>query len=275
LTTNSVHSRPCSNIRNSERRPDSSKDPVSWPFSRTIHGDQGQGHVVEGVGAQFRAAADLLQFLAVDLFQPEAETLGHLQAPLLQQGAGRGDDQDAVGQPSGDEFGDDQAGLDGLAQANAVGQEEAGPAHLDGPEDRDELVGLDAQSAGLNGEEGGGPEGLFQEESLVVDQPVGEGGGPVAFRLQVVADRLHGLEGVKEVKLLAQDGVFDAAQAEESLLAQVLGGDDLPAQAAGRNLRTGEQVQRIVHRVFRTRAGPVQSRARRPVSGVARGFLKI
>ena len=114
--------------------------------------------------------------------------------------------------------------------------------HADRPQDRHELVGLDAEAARLDGQQGIGPEGLFQEERLVVDQPVHQRRRPI--RPEVVADRLDHLEGVEDVEFLPEDGVFQPAQPEEGLRAEALAGYHLPAQPAGMDFGSRQQFQR-------------------------------
>ena len=61
------------------------------------------------------------------------------------------DDEDAVGSPPRDQLGEDEARLDRLAEADAVGEEEADAAHPERAHHRHELVGLDVESPGLDG----------------------------------------------------------------------------------------------------------------------------
>ena len=167
---------------------------------------QAQRDVVEGIRAKLRAAADLFQLRPVDHFHAQAEPLRHLDLPLLQQRTGGRDDEDAVGQPPGGEFGEHEARLAGLAQADAIAQQQPHAAHADRPQDRHELVGLDAEAARLDGQQGIGAEGLLQEERLVVDEPVHQRCRP--FGPEVVADRLDRLEGVKDIQFVPEDGVL-------------------------------------------------------------------
>jgi hypothetical protein len=57
----------------------------------------------------------------------QAELALHLLAPLVDQ-AGRGDHQRAVGKPAHPQLGQDQPGLDGLPEADLVGEDRP-PAH--------------------------------------------------------------------------------------------------------------------------------------------------
>lgn len=83
----------------------------------------------------------------------------------------------------------------------------------------------------MDGQQRVGAEGLFEQEGLVVDEPVPQGAG--LLRLQLVDDGRNGFEGVEQVQFLAAQGAFHAAQADECLGAQLLGEDNLPAQSAG------------------------------------------
>jgi hypothetical protein len=175
------------------------------------------------------------------------------------QGPGWRDDQDATGDAPGGELGHYQAGLDGLAQADAVRQQQPGPAHAKGAQGRDELVGFEAEPARLDGQQGVGAQCLFEQEGLVVDEPVPQGAG--LLRLQLVDDRCDGFEGVEQVKFLAAQGACHAPQADERLRTQLLGEDNLPAQAAGVDFGAREQGghERLLCGIFAARQ-PVGAR---------------
>ena len=84
---------------------------------------QGQGRMIERVGAQFVLPADLLHAGAVEDIQAQAEALAHFRLPLVQQRPGGRDEKDAVGQLARHQFHDDDAGLDGFAEPDGVGQQ--------------------------------------------------------------------------------------------------------------------------------------------------------
>jgi hypothetical protein len=84
--------------------------------------------------------------VAVDDAELEAELVAHLVAPLDLQARGA-DDQHGPGAVAQQELLDDQAGLDGLAEADVVGDEQADPRHLQGASDGVELVVLDRDAA--------------------------------------------------------------------------------------------------------------------------------
>ena len=101
----------------------------------------------------------------------EPELLEQLVAPLLDQAAGR-DDQDAAGVGPHDEFADVEAGHDGLAGAGVVGQDE--------------------------------PQRLARQHRLV------DGGDLVRQRLHVRrVDRHHRVEQEREVDALGLDGELE------------------------------------------------------------------
>lgn len=91
---------------------------------------------------QAPAAAKLLHRLAVDDTEVQAELVAHLLAPLNLQAGGAHDEHrpDTVAQH---QLLDDQATLDGLAQAHVVCDKQIDPWHLDGTGQRVELVVLD------------------------------------------------------------------------------------------------------------------------------------
>ena len=84
--------------------------------------------------------------LAVDDHEVEAELLAHLVLPLQRQ-ARRADDDHRAGPVPQQQLLDDQPGLDGLAEADVVGQQQVRPRGLQGPAQRLELVGLDVRAA--------------------------------------------------------------------------------------------------------------------------------
>ena len=104
------------------------------------------------------------------------------------------------------------------------------------------MVGLDAEAARLDGQQGIGAEGLLQEERLVVDEPVHQRCRPVGP--EVMADRLDRLEGVEDVEFVPEDRVLQPAQPEEGLRAEALAGYDFPAQSPGMDFGSRQQFQR-------------------------------
>jgi hypothetical protein len=86
-------------------------------------------------------AAELLPLLAVDLGELQVEAEGHLLDPLVGEGGWAGH-QHPGRSPAPGQLEQDQAGLDGLAQANVVGDEQPRPRQPERLQHRDELVGL-------------------------------------------------------------------------------------------------------------------------------------
>ena len=74
---------------------------------------------------------------------------------------------------------------------------------------------------------------------MVIDQPVDQGSR--AIRAKLVPNRFDFLERKEKVEFLPEDGVLEPAQAKERLLAQTLGGDNLPAQSSCHNLCSREK----------------------------------
>ncbi len=74
---------------------------------------------------------------------------------------------------------------------------------------RSTLGWFDAKPARLNSEERSRPEGLFEQECLVTNEPVGE--WRRAVRPTVMANRLNRLEGTKDVQFLPAEPRFRAA----------------------------------------------------------------
>ena len=78
--------------------------------------------------------------------KPERELLPELFLPLPAQRC-RGEDQDALDAAPEQKLGENQSRLDGLAETDVVGDEEAHARHAQRLEQRDELVALDAYAA--------------------------------------------------------------------------------------------------------------------------------
>jgi hypothetical protein len=97
-----------------------------------------------GPGVDLVAAllAGLGDEVAVVDLEVEAEALVELFLPL-EADAGGGDDEDEVDALAEEELLEDEAGLDGLAKADVVGDEEVGAGELEGLHEGRELVGLD------------------------------------------------------------------------------------------------------------------------------------
>ena len=128
-----------------------------------------------GVDVDAPFAPQVAHQFAIDNAEVEAELVPHLVAPLDLK-RGRADDEHPAGTVADDEFKRDEPRLDGLAQADVVGDQEADPRHLDGPDHRVKLVildidartkwGLDVPQVGGRG--GSPPNGI--EEGI---EPVG------------------------------------------------------------------------------------------------------
>ncbi len=72
--------------------------------------------------------------------QLHTEAFAHLKLPLLDQ-SGRADDQGVADPVAQDELLQDEPGLDGLAQADVVSDEQERPGHVEGTDEGLELVG--------------------------------------------------------------------------------------------------------------------------------------
>ena len=94
-------------------------------------------------------AAHLGQVGAVKNHEQKAEALLHLRLPLLHDGSGSRDDHGA-GALAQQQFASDQAGLDGLAEARVVGDEQVDARHAQRLAQRLHLVGVDLD-AGTEG----------------------------------------------------------------------------------------------------------------------------
>ena len=109
-----------------------------------------------GVDAAF--APQLLDVGCVHHAEVEAELLQHLDTPLFLERSGA-DDQDGAGAVPEQHLLDDQHCLDGLSQADVVGDEEVDTSHVDCAYQRVELKVLNADAA---------PERRLQKSSVSI-----------------------------------------------------------------------------------------------------------
>ena len=107
----------------------------------------------------------------------EVELLRQFLLPLVAEVRGA-EDGDAADFAAGQEFAGDEEGLNGLADADVIGDEEADGVEAEGHEEGDELVGAGADGDAAQGAEGAGavPEG---EAGGVPEEFGGEGVGGV------------------------------------------------------------------------------------------------
>jgi len=104
------------------------------------------------------------------------------------------------------------------------------------------LVGLDAETTRLDGQQGIRAEGLLQEERLVVDQPIHQRCRTLGA--EFVTDRLDCLEGVEDIQFVSEDSVFQPAKPEEGLRTEALAGYDFLAQPLSVDFGARQQIQR-------------------------------
>ena len=149
-----------------------------------------------------------------------------------------------MGEASRHQLRQDEARLNRLPEPDAVGKEQPDPARADGAEHRHELIRLDPEPARLRREQRVRPERLLEDERLVADEAVAQ--RRCAFGLNVTDERLDSLERCQQVEFLAAKAVFEAAKPVQGLRSQRLGKHHFPAQAAGVDFSSGQQIQREV-----------------------------
>jgi hypothetical protein len=103
-----------------------------------------------GVDAVAALAAAGGHVVAVEDDEGEAEALLHLLLPLAHD-RGRAGDDDPAHALAQEHLAEDEAGLDGLAEADVVGDEEAHARHGQGLAQRLELVVLDLDAGAVRG----------------------------------------------------------------------------------------------------------------------------
>ena len=103
--------------------------------------------------AAFAAAADYV--IAIEDDEGEAEADFHFGLPLRNYGGGAGDD-DAFDLLTHDHFAEDEAGFDGFAEADVVGDKEVDAGQLEGLAEGFQLVGHDLDAGAVGGLEEAG-----------------------------------------------------------------------------------------------------------------------
>ena len=148
------------------------------------------------VDAEAPVPAHLRQVGAVQDHEQEAEALLHLPLPLLQHGCGGGDDHGArlLAQQ---QLAGDEAGLDGLAEAGVVGDEQVHAGEAKRLAQRLHLVGVDLDA---------GPERRLEEVRVGGRDAVPAQG--VQERAEV-ARRVEALGAEVAPRLLLQDAAVD------------------------------------------------------------------
>ena len=109
---------------------------------QVVHRRDDAGEGFPGVRVDPQAAAKLEGRVRVDDLEVEVELAAQLVLPLPLEHR-RAEDEDAADAPPQEQFFEDQPGLDRLAQADAIGQEQADTGHRQGLEHRLKLVGVD------------------------------------------------------------------------------------------------------------------------------------
>src|SRR5712692_7665911 len=134
--------------------------------------------VCPGIDVQPPLAAQVFQKRAIDDAKFQAELVAHLVAPLHLQ-RGRADNQYLARTMTYDKLLADQARLNGLTQADIIGNQQVGTRHLDGPHDRVKLVIFH-----LNATAKGGLQGL----------DISTGNGSPAYRVE------KGIQSLRSIK---------------------------------------------------------------------------
>ena len=194
-----------------------SQQPLGAQRRQPRHGHDDAREQPERVGVQPVAASHAGHQLAVDDLEFQAELLPHLVLPLQRQ-ARRADDDHRPGAVPQQQFLEDQARLDGLAEAHVVSEQQVRPRGLQRAPQRLELVGLDVRPAAERRLEGV----AVRRGDRAPADGVHEGGERVRVVEAVRADRLRqalvGGYGVPDLELphhrefLAQPVLFERLQ---------------------------------------------------------------
>ena len=206
-----------------------------------------RGKCENGFAPTPRAAPQRAEQLAVDDPELEPELLAHLVAPLQLQ-AGRADDERGPRAVAQDQLLDDEAGLDRLAEADVVGDQQRGARHPQRAHEGFELVVLDRDAAAKRGLQrllvGAGDRAPAHGiEERVERRGVVDVLGADRRQLGALDDLRPGLDLPDDLELLARRVVLDRDQGHEVLdlpaverrlrIALHLGDDPLAAADAG------------------------------------------
>ena len=161
----------------------------------------------------------------------DMEFIAEFVAPLLAE-VGRAEDSDAADDAAVEQFAGDHRGLDGLANADVIGDEQADGVEFERHQERDELVG-----AGLDGEfaeraEGAGAAAEAEADGVAEEQCGAERAGAFGVGRLV----LGGLEGPRFERFVDAGGVrggrVDGAELDDAGFVRE-GREDDPGAFAG------------------------------------------
>ena len=115
-------------------------------LAQVVIGSDGAAERAPRVGVHAQAAAQTLGFRTVHDREPKRKLFPEFFL-LLPAQRGRRQDQDPLDAAAQQQLGEDQSGLDSLAETDVVGQQQADAGHPERLQQGDELVVLDAHAA--------------------------------------------------------------------------------------------------------------------------------
>ena len=177
-----------------------------------------RGKCVHGLAWMPRARRSSRISSRIDDAEVEAELVPHLVAPLdLERGGA--DDEDRPGAVAEDQLLGDEAGLDRLAEADVVGDQQVDARHLDGPHDRVELVVLDLDAAAEGRLEGWTSAVVAAPQRTASRKASSRAGSskPHLRQASLLEDLGAGFELPDHLQFLAQRVVVDRSQREQVL----------------------------------------------------------
>jgi hypothetical protein len=196
----------------SQRLAESSRKAGAIAALDEIHGGDDAGLGGPRIRAGFERAARLGDAFAVEDLELEAELGGQFGLPLLDDRR-RADDQDARGAAAGIEFAQDEAGFDGLAEADIVGDQQARARQFECPECRDLLVRFEFDAGAGGGDEPvvtgsqAEPDGVHQK--LEAREPPGAGQVELGDLI-----RLYLFDRVQDADLFIAKGLIKRTQSQ-------------------------------------------------------------
>lgn len=234
---------------------------------RLLAAQPGQAHDAqridrERVGRAAVRTADLGAALGVDDREVEAELLGHLVLPLERE-AYRAHDHHGPGAVAQQQFLGDEPGLDGLAEAHVVGEQQVDAGRVEGAGDRFELVVLDGHAGPVRrlqrldvGAGDGRPADGVEERGQAFGrvESVGSHVGQRAAGQHAAA----GLDLPDDLQRVAVPAVLDALQGHQRAALARLDLPDHPSLPAYRDqLADGRSFRRRARHPFTPRRRPL------------------
>ncbi len=192
-----------------------------------------------GIDVQTATAAKPAHQLAIDNPKIETKLLAHLVAPLELQRR-RADNQDAAGAMTNEQVLGDQAGLNRLAQADIIGNQQIDSRHLNRPHHRVKLIILDLDPAAKRRLERPHIRRRHRAPAHRTEKGIEAFGGIEAIRRRQGHPLMHlriDLDFPDHLNFLTERIIVNRGKRHEVMRLSLLGGKRIGRQAALRDIR--------------------------------------